>query len=868
MLIPASPPGPFSVDLAHQNERTMNRRYSSALISIALVPALASAQLIVNGGQSPASLVQNVLLGGGVSASNITFNGQQANSPHPQVGNFNSANANIGLASGILLATGDAALAMGPNNNSGATLGGATFYGDADLAMLAGVTVNDAAVLEFDFVPMGGEISFEFVFASEEYIEFVNAGFNDVFGFFLSGPGVSGPFSNNAKNIALVPGTTTPVSIDNVNPGSNATYYTDNGDGYTPPFSFDPQYVQYDGFTTPLTASHPVQCGQTYHIKLAVADAGDEVLDSGVFLEAGAFASPAPMFSLNDVNLPCMTATTVEVGVTGGTAPYEITWNLNGNVVGTGMSLPVTANGSTTYEVMVLDGCGGTTTGTVQVNSLLPEVEVPATLMIACGEHGSLQMVATPANGLDLSWSANGSVLSTTVEVGMTPPSAPTWYVASVSDACGMTDSDSTLVTSNVPPISITVSPDVLMPCDATGGAISVTGVNGGTGTISYLWTSNGSEMGISEQLAIGSEAAQYTATVSDECGAIATATVTVSEQGYPEITVSTTGDVAVACAGQQASATVLAINGGTGVFTQVWTDASGNTVTSADNFSAQVNGTQTYTLIATDHCGHTGTAQVTLSVEQAEPLVLNLANAMVCEGGSRELIASASGGAGNYAYTWAAFPDTDSAVTVSPAAPATYLAFVTDLCGTVASADAQVGIEHPVSTILAESIGYNEFAFTTQSLPAAEQFSWNFGDGHATASNSPEHAYADMQPTVVTVTTLTANGCPATDTIVLTPAAQLFFPNAFTPNGDGYNDAFGAASLLLNEFEMVIYDRWGAEVASVSGVGAMWDGRQKGGVLAPTGVYVYSFRAAGERLEETKGLGHVTLLGDAGAAN
>ena len=300
----------------------------------------------------------------------------------------------------------------------------------------------------------------------------------------------------------------------------------------------------------------------------------------------------------------------------------------------------------------------------------------------------------------------------------------------------------------------------------------------------------------------------------------------------------------------------------------QVAIDEITQSITTANEFSAVVNGDQVYTATATDNCGHTGSALVTLSIADHAPLVLNLPNAMVCEGGSRELIAMATGGAGSYTYAWPAFPAADSAVTVSPEVPTTYHVSVTDLCGDIANADAQVGIEHPVTNIFAESIGYDDFAFTTQSLPAAVQFSWSFGDGQESTSSNPEHAYADMQPTIVTVQTLTINGCPATDTITLTPAAQLFFPNAFTPNGDGINDTFGATGLLLEEFELVIFDRWGAEVATVSGVGAMWNGRFRNGQIAPTGVYVYNFRAAGERLDETKGLGHVTLLGDDSAAN
>ena len=843
----------------------MNRRLLSALISIALLPVFALAQLSVSTSQSPSALVQDVLLGGGVTVSNITFNGQPANSANEQAASFNSANANVGLTSGILLATGNAAVAMGPNNNSGAYAGGVTGYSDADLAGLAGVQVFDAAVLEFDFVPAGGSISFDFVFASEEYIEYVGAGFNDVFGFFLSGPGISG-----TVNIALVPGTSTPVAIDNVNPMSNAAFYTDNGDGYTYPFSSDPQYIQYDGFTTPLTATHAVQCGQTYHIKLAVADAGDDILDSGVFLEAGAFASPVPALNLADVNAPCMTATTVDLIVSGGTSPYDVTWSLNGNTVGTGMSLPVTANGSDTYLVTVVDACGGATTGSVQVSSSAPQVVVPASIDIACGEQGALTMTFGQggSNGLDLAWTGNGTLLNNTADVTMAPPAQPTWYVASVSDACGGTSSDSTLVSSSVDPIFIAVSPDVVMPCEAAGTTISVTSVTGGTGTVSYLWTGNGAELGTAQELSIPNGAAQYTVTVSDDCGATTTATVTVSAQSYPAIEVSTTGDISVTCAGQTANSSVLSVTGGTGTFTHLWTDADGATISTANEFSAVVYGDQVYTATATDNCGHTGSALVTLSIADLAPLALHLPNAMVCQGGSRELIAVATGGAGSYTYAWPAFLGADSAVTVSPEVPTTYHVSVTDLCGNIANADAQVGIEHPVTNISAESIGYNDFAFTTQSLPAAVQFSWSFGNGQESTSSNPEHAYADMQPSIATVTTLTANGCPAMDTIALTPAAQLFFPNAFTPNGDGINDTFGATGLLLEEFELVIFDRWGAEVAAVSGVGATWNGRMNNGQVAPTGVYVYSFRATGERLAETKGLGHVTLLGDESASN
>lgn len=248
----------------------------------------AKAQLIVDNTVTAEDAVQDILLGEGVEAFNITFSGD-AN----QIGSFNSENSNIPLPDGVILATGDVDVAIGPNDQGGASLGGGNFgAGDPDLQQLIpGFTLNDAAILEFDFIATGDSVSFRYVWASEEYPEFVNSSFNDVFGFFLSGPGINGPFSLNAINIALIPGTDQPVTIDTVNDNVNSEFYIDNNT------NTDPTATQMDGFTVALTAeAGGLQCGETYHIKIALADAGDTAYDSCVFLEGGSFAS-------NDVNI-------------------------------------------------------------------------------------------------------------------------------------------------------------------------------------------------------------------------------------------------------------------------------------------------------------------------------------------------------------------------------------------------------------------------------------------------------------------------------------------------------------------------------------------------------------------------------------
>jgi len=237
---------------------------------------LAQSQLIVNSSNfTPAQLVQNVLLGGGVTVSNITFNGSStaANIVQNKVGKFSNGNTtNIGLTNGIILATGNSQVAIGPNNDSNSSQPSTISPGDPDLGLLTTNTISNKTIIEFDFIPNGNNLQFKFVFASEEYPEFVNSSFNDVFGFFLSGPGISGPYSNNSKNIALIPGTTPsiPITINNLNNGAanngpceNCAYYVNNGTGSTPLVNTS---IQYDGFTTVIAAVSGVQCGQTYHI--------------------------------------------------------------------------------------------------------------------------------------------------------------------------------------------------------------------------------------------------------------------------------------------------------------------------------------------------------------------------------------------------------------------------------------------------------------------------------------------------------------------------------------------------------------------------------------------------------------------------
>lgn len=259
---------------------------------------MAHAQLVINNtARTPAQLVTDVLVDPSVSPYNIKFNGTAVNAGviNSRAGQFstNFNPINLGFApftTGVILGTGNATLAYGPNNAGGLSNPSAPNYaGDADLAAQTTNTVINSAVLEFDFVATGLEMTFDYVFASEEYPEYANSGFNDVFGFFLTGPNSDTTLPPyNAMNIAVVPSTTIPITINNVNNGTGnggpcefCQYYVNNGTGSTPAAN---PHVQYDGFTTVLTARAKLRCGEVYHMKIAIANVGDNAFDSAVFL--------------------------------------------------------------------------------------------------------------------------------------------------------------------------------------------------------------------------------------------------------------------------------------------------------------------------------------------------------------------------------------------------------------------------------------------------------------------------------------------------------------------------------------------------------------------------------------------------------
>lgn len=236
----------------------------------AAVPAFSLTTKSVAEGVTPAEVAAK-LTGPGSTISNVKLTGSTK-----AFGTFSGGT--LGVSSGIVISSGDIAAAIGPNDEqgAGADLGQG---GDSQLdGIVSPNTTHDAAILEFDVVTKTVFFTISYVFASEEYREYVDKGFNDVFAFYLDG-----------RNIAIAPGSDKRVMVDSINHLRNSQFYRDNENGAD---------TQFDGYTTLLYAFAEVEPNVTHHIKIAIADTGDGILDSAVFIAEGGIAgATAPLLA-------------------------------------------------------------------------------------------------------------------------------------------------------------------------------------------------------------------------------------------------------------------------------------------------------------------------------------------------------------------------------------------------------------------------------------------------------------------------------------------------------------------------------------------------------------------------------------------
>jgi hypothetical protein len=267
----------------------MSKIYKKLILGAVAILGCSQAMAIVVNATNDGGVLAGNIAGSGVTidAGSINYVGGLTSSATFTGG----AASGIGIESGILLTSGNANLAVGPNSSSGST-GNNGLPGDADLTSLISGISLDATFLEFEFTTTTGDLFFNFVFASEEYNEYLQ--FIDPFGLFVDG-----------VNYALAPDGQ-PISVGTINCGSsgagtgpNCDYFNNNANA-----DLNTYDIEYDGFSDVFTAEILGLGAGTHTMKFAISDANDHILDSAVFIQAGSFGGTDPDEPPTDVPEP------------------------------------------------------------------------------------------------------------------------------------------------------------------------------------------------------------------------------------------------------------------------------------------------------------------------------------------------------------------------------------------------------------------------------------------------------------------------------------------------------------------------------------------------------------------------------------
>ena len=765
----------FRVNL-QENASTMTRFLRTALFLCAAVTAAnlpLRAQFQVTTGLTLEEYVNDVLLGSGVQASNITLTGSNS-----QLGYLTGGGDAFSVEAGLVLSS---------DLSDNIDCAGAGFcadclgygFSDPDLLSIANSVpgmigqgfsvsgVTDGCVLEFDFIAAGDTVRFNYVFGSDEYPMatynaasgtwsysggWVNTAYNDIFGFFLSGPGITGPydspagFPGGAVNIAGVPGTdpTLPITISSVNQLLNSDLFVpvDGGGNGEPPCI--------NGYTIPLTAEYPVQCGETYHIKLAIADGTDTALESIVVLEEGSFQSNAVVQvdlsidvggpDANTIYEDCGTAVlSFERPILTNLAIQEMVYlNYTGSTAlngvdfgqpqpnGTLLPLPdsvVFAPGVQEVSFSLVAAIDGIAEGPEQVVLEIENIaacnggglmsyfeftvaENPPPFVVTGFDgtmcSGTELLVSPTVTGGYGNYTFNWVCTGATTEELLIAPTSDFDCMVIVGDTCGM-PSESVNIHVDVltfPPLDADISPNqVTLECN---GFASVTGsASGGDGMYEYAWTDqDGNALQSSWwnpsalDLYTWNNADEVHLFVIDGCGFVSEDSIPVS-YNIPPINVTVNPNVQALCNNPfviQSSAT------GQGPFNYTWL-LGGQVLAWTQNLAYTSTADLALTLNVSDGCGQIESVPVAVDIT-SPPVIASLPAGL--EGPCTQVFnvpVTITSGSGGYSYVWTQDGQPilgGSAIQLSSFADTELTVTVTDGCGETATVNTEISIVNP----------------------------------------------------------------------------------------------------------------------------------------------------------------------------
>lgn len=563
-----------------------------------------------------------------VQVSNVTYSAaSDFDEDFNSIGYFNQDESSFPFEEGVIMSTGDIALAPGPENEETIQSEGdfLNWPGDQDLEDILGSLDSDdshnASVLEFDFVPLQDTMRVDFLFASEEYGTF-QCNFADAFAFILTDS------QGNDVNVALVPDTNIPVAVTTVKddaynnscPSENeeyfGTYYGESPNTEGEHFLTAP--INFKGHTVPITAEASVNPGESYHIKLVIADNGDSSYDSAIFLEAGSFQigeiNLGPDITLESGNASCEGSTvTIDSGLSfDPSIEVEITWYKDGEVIPgeTESTIDVSDPGIYTISVVINELCGKTDNILVEFYPN-PEIELGAD-QTSC-EINAVTLDATPTNvseltGLTYEWTLDGTVLSSETNATLNVAQAGTYeVVVTTANGCMATDSATVSIIDyqvNIPAVNI--------PCTEAGETNSyeiipeITGIpQAELNTVTYEWSTGAT----TPTITVTEDGTYSVITTYEDCQE--TASVVINFSQVPQIEL---GENIEECIGNTVVLNAEPSNVD-GTLTYVWY-RDGGVISEETSSTLTITETGTFTyMVEVDSEGCIATDKVTVSI-------------------------------------------------------------------------------------------------------------------------------------------------------------------------------------------------------------------------------------------------------------
>ena len=797
---------------------------------------------------TPAQMVQNVLLSGtnpcttpNISNVSITPVSPPSETDRPW-GYFKRGTANFPFSSGIVLSTGYARKAgnqQEATNSDNLDLIYSTVP-DQDLADVLGVNasqLNDVVVLEFDFVPFSNQLKFNYLFASEEYYASFPCSYSDSFALLLKKVG-----DPTYTNLAVLPGNGAPVSVTNVHPDTeydgSSLYCGASNEQYFGSYNNPVTGHNFNGTVVPLTATATVIPGQTYHIKMVVADFTDNSYDSAVFLDANSFDIGIQIVGPNNQPFPSVVSacanTVLQMSSSVNIPGSVYSWTHNGVPIpgANGPTYNATAPGIYCLSV-TLPGAACPIVTCITVEAIaVPQAN--DTTLTACYGPGSVVF------NLPLAQSAINNSAGATFAYYLTQADAQAGNANTIPNPASYVSAGGVVyvrVTENgcfnVAKLTLVKAPEVkavigaapALKCDvksiqlnASGSlvppnaTITWTASNGGTitagaGTLQPTITSAGT----------------YTLTISNtyQPGNVvcsSSASITVTQDLPPPVPTLTSPDTKI-CAGES---TTLVATGGQVYYWGNTSTSTGNTIT----VSPTVTTTYEVYSVAPNGCKSEIPAKITIEVTPDIKSGMPAVSGYICTGDTIKLDAASTGP--NYTYLWNTGATTPT-ITVSE--PGSYSVTVSNgFCSRVFTTEVKKAIAPPI--IKAEYA--NGTLVLTVDNPSQGTVLYSV-DGGQTWQTSNTFQNVPANQIIALATKIKDTSC-----IYRVSYYTFVMPNAITPNGDNKHDVIDLSGLRLHpNFGATIFDRYGKEIWKAGPSNYIWDGRFQGKAL-PTSTYWY----------------------------